>query len=265
MSKVSTGRIVSLVLVIVVLWFGITYLVVKCGPNVGESGGVKGDAFGAVNALFSGLALAGVIVAILLQSEELKLQRQELTETRTELRGQKEQLEAQVNASMQNEYDTRFLETLRLYMHRVSGVSIDSAVNGTLHGTAGLKYFCGYLSWNKKQQVGGRFQKTEDYLGHQILPAMQVLEVAFQMLSHSNACLFHVSLIKANCGLSDRLAFLHYVLDHSESTPVIGKAINDMAFFKGVTIPAVDVDLQNLTYKAFGLESWQSMGRNPPT
>lgn len=47
--------------------------------------GVIGDAFGAVNALFSGLAFAGVILALLLQTRDLQLQRQELEETRAEL------------------------------------------------------------------------------------------------------------------------------------------------------------------------------------
>lgn len=45
-----------------------------------------GDMFGAVNSLFSGLAFAGVIYAILLQRKELKMQRQELKMTRRELR-----------------------------------------------------------------------------------------------------------------------------------------------------------------------------------
>ncbi|MCA0450752.1 MAG: hypothetical protein LCH62_13440 [Proteobacteria bacterium] len=48
--------------------------------------GQFGDLFGAVNALFSGLAFAGVIVTILLQREELRLQRLELSQTREELR-----------------------------------------------------------------------------------------------------------------------------------------------------------------------------------
>ncbi len=47
--------------------------------------GQAGDLFGSINALFSGLALAGVIVAILLQSKELALQRKELKWTREEL------------------------------------------------------------------------------------------------------------------------------------------------------------------------------------
>ncbi len=48
--------------------------------------GTFGDSFGIVNALFSGLAFAGIIYTILLQRIELKLQRQELKETRLELK-----------------------------------------------------------------------------------------------------------------------------------------------------------------------------------
>lgn len=47
--------------------------------------GTFGDMFGAVNALFSGLAFAGLIYAVLLQRKELELQRRELELTRTEL------------------------------------------------------------------------------------------------------------------------------------------------------------------------------------
>jgi len=64
--------------------------------------GIFGDMFGAFNAFVSGLAMLGVIAAILLQrdqnrmqAQELKLQRQELELTREELRGQKEALEEQ--------------------------------------------------------------------------------------------------------------------------------------------------------------------------
>lgn len=46
--------------------------------------GTFGDTFGAINALFSGLAFAGVIVTILIQKSELKLQRDEMQNTRKE-------------------------------------------------------------------------------------------------------------------------------------------------------------------------------------
>lgn len=47
--------------------------------------GTFGDMFGAVNALFSGLAFAGIIYTITLQRQELSLQREELILTRNEL------------------------------------------------------------------------------------------------------------------------------------------------------------------------------------
>lgn len=61
--------------------------------------GQLGDTFGGFNAFVSGLAMLGVVGAILLQhaqlgmqAEELRLQREELEQTRFELRGQKEAL-----------------------------------------------------------------------------------------------------------------------------------------------------------------------------
>ncbi|MFT5725639.1 MAG: hypothetical protein ACI9JN_002765 [Bacteroidia bacterium] len=44
--------------------------------------GVIGDSFGAVNALFSGFAFAGVIITIVMQARELELQRNEIKETK---------------------------------------------------------------------------------------------------------------------------------------------------------------------------------------
>ena len=44
-----------------------------------------GDAFNILNTIFAGLALLGVIVAIVLQSRELALQRKEIASTRVEL------------------------------------------------------------------------------------------------------------------------------------------------------------------------------------
>ncbi len=69
----------------------ITMVLILCGIAIffsfdswGDRGSF-GDMFGSINALFSGLALAGVIYAILLQRKELSLQREELELTRKEL------------------------------------------------------------------------------------------------------------------------------------------------------------------------------------
>lgn len=50
--------------------------------------GIFGDKFGAINSLFSGLALGGIILSIRLQQKELSLQRKELADTRQEFKDQ---------------------------------------------------------------------------------------------------------------------------------------------------------------------------------
>jgi len=66
------------------------------------SRGQFGDMFGSVNALFSGLAFAGLICAIFLQRHELALQREELKLQREEMAKSREQLAAQAKVQKQN-------------------------------------------------------------------------------------------------------------------------------------------------------------------
>lgn len=82
----SKGLIlISLVALLVIcsLWI-LNYFLLKDESN--ENKEAFGNMFGPISALFSGLALAGVIITILLQSKELALQRLELKDTREELR-----------------------------------------------------------------------------------------------------------------------------------------------------------------------------------
>jgi len=88
----DNGFIVTAVIVTIViigLWF-VTYYALKDKPSTDR--GTFGDMFGSINALFSGLALTGIILTILLQRKELKLQRKELIDTRQEFKTQNETL-----------------------------------------------------------------------------------------------------------------------------------------------------------------------------
>lgn len=76
------------------MWFGIP-----------DSAGVFGDQFGSINALFSGLAFAGVIVSLFFQKHEIRLQREELTLQREELA---KSTEAQQKSSAALEERLRF-------------------------------------------------------------------------------------------------------------------------------------------------------------
>ena len=63
-----------------------------------EKPGQFGDTYGAINALFSGLAFAGVIATVLLQRRELKLQRDELQEARKVQERSQEALSTQAHS-----------------------------------------------------------------------------------------------------------------------------------------------------------------------
>lgn len=74
---------IAVLILILALWFGTIYAL-RDWTDAAKSS--FGDMFGSVNALFSGLALAGIILTILLQRKELSLQRKELQDTRQELK-----------------------------------------------------------------------------------------------------------------------------------------------------------------------------------
>lgn len=83
-----------------ILWsvgsIGTRYIAEHCFVvSEGDSAALYGDSFGAINALISALAFAGVIVTFYLQRKELDLQRQELKAQREEFTQQNKTLKLQ--------------------------------------------------------------------------------------------------------------------------------------------------------------------------
>jgi len=103
---------VIVTIAIIGLWT-LTYILLK---DLEEGArGTFGDMFGSVNALFSGLAFAGIILTILLQRKELKLQREELRSTRAEFETQNETLKLQ-------RFENTFFSILNLHHQIVSAI-----------------------------------------------------------------------------------------------------------------------------------------------
>jgi hypothetical protein len=84
-DDINYRPLVILFIVVFITWL-ISFVVVLATIKDWNARGNFGDSFGGINALFSGLAFAGIIYTILLQKKELTLQRQELADTRVELR-----------------------------------------------------------------------------------------------------------------------------------------------------------------------------------
>lgn len=98
--KLTKAIVLAIVLGVIVLWLGVPIAVDAFYTSHGRT--ARADAFGSVNALFAGLAFAGVIMAILLQTDQLRqqteqlvLQREELALQRADLALQREEMRLQ--------------------------------------------------------------------------------------------------------------------------------------------------------------------------
>lgn len=119
-KKDYTITIMSIVvgIIFIFLWIGFFYWNLDTKL---EHRAQIGDSFGSLNALFSALALAGVVVTIVLQSRELRLQRNELSETKKEFQIQNKTLTTQ-------RFENTFFSLLNLHHQIVEGMDFDQTI-----------------------------------------------------------------------------------------------------------------------------------------
>lgn len=134
---------------VVLLWLASWVLIDKFVPDAAR--GVFGDKFGSINSLFSGLAFAGLIYAILLQRIELKLQRRELELTRDELRGQRGEFEEQNKTLKRQRFENTFFQMLALHNDIINSMS-SGVGDGELRG----RYLLKSLSSQLIRRIGRR-------------------------------------------------------------------------------------------------------------
>ncbi|EGK02588.1 putative phage abortive infection protein [Dysgonomonas gadei] len=102
-KEFSIGYTIGIASIIcIILWVGGMFLTqwyanshFEVGATDGNKYALFGDSFGAVNALISAFAFAGVIVAIVIQRNELRLQRKDLELQRNEFSTQNKTLQLQ--------------------------------------------------------------------------------------------------------------------------------------------------------------------------
>ena len=146
-------------LVIIFLWGMSIIVLFWLFPDIGVRGQF-GDTFGAVNALFAGLAFAGIIFAIILQKKELELQRQELKETRDEIRGQKEQLEAQDRTLQKQNFENSFFQLLSFHNEIVNSLKAQEPGGQEVEGRRCFAVFLQRLAriYNKETNTSGQMK-----------------------------------------------------------------------------------------------------------
>ncbi|SKC53570.1 putative phage abortive infection protein [Ohtaekwangia koreensis] len=143
---------IILVKIVVALWLVCWICVLLYKENWTERGQF-GDMFGAVNALFSGLAFAGIIYTILLQREELKAQREELKLNREELQLTRQEFSRQSDTFIKDQFENTFFALIELHEVIISNIALGM-------GHAGRSYLVDYLN-SIRNTLGGMTDKVK--------------------------------------------------------------------------------------------------------
>ncbi|KZL12911.1 hypothetical protein [Pseudovibrio sp. Ad26] len=136
--------------------------------------GTFGDQFGAVNALFSGLALTGLVYGILQQQvtlnvarDELNIARHEATRTKTMLDEQREALEEQNRVNRKQAFESNLFELLRKNTE-VLEVATEGNPKSKFHNKGAIAFEVTLENYNHQVQsktVG--YEWTGFYTSHQ--------------------------------------------------------------------------------------------------
>lgn len=114
--------IIGLAIISFVILYGV---ILKFWPDADVNfTGPFGDSFGPLTSLFSGLAFCGIIVTIIMQREELRLQRREVERSTQVLRDQTDEFKVQVNLITHQNFDSTFFELIDLHGSQLDRLSI---------------------------------------------------------------------------------------------------------------------------------------------
>lgn len=129
-----------MILFVIGVWLG-SYWYIENHYPIYDVKGQVGDMFGAINALFSGLAFAGLIYAIYLQNKELKLQKEELWKTQEIAEEQEKALRSQAESQNLAVFQASFTQMLEIHFRLMDSYS-KNEINGSQHFNASLVNAC---------------------------------------------------------------------------------------------------------------------------
>lgn len=197
--------------------------------------------FGAINALFSGLAFGGIVYTILLQREELSAQRQELELTRQELKLTRVEFEKQnlvlKRQAFENTFfnllnsqrelterlETQSLETTGLI---IKGVYIFGTINSRIYQQADA-----YTTGTQEERIRKAFgDTTEHYLefsGSYLVSLNSLLQFIERSDFVESEMQFYFEIVGTKM-LFAELKFLKGYIDHFSSDSDVKRRIGNV-------------------------------------
>lgn len=221
--------------------------------------GQFGDMFGVLGAVFSGLAFAGLIVTLIqqhddlkLQRQDLRLQRQEIAQTNLELALQRKEMEEQNKTIMLQRFETTFFNMLKSLNEvrndiKYSGdFDLRTGTTKVIEGKGAIEriYQLGF-SLIKKHGYNDPFIKN--YMSHyfrHLIQTLKIIDVA-DFLSYQEKC-YYTEIVSSHMSLHEMCAFFYYCLsdEAKDKTKIL---VEKYALFKilnnGETIPKEELSL----------------------
>lgn len=240
-SKVKKTIIIAISGVFII--YGLSWISIAIFVDGWSDRGTFGDMFGAVNALFSGLAFAGIIVTLVLQIQELGHQREELMLTRVELKGQKDQLSLQNKAMIHQNFDNTFFQLLRLHNEIVNAINISktsieqagaahrNVTNIISSGRNCFEIFYSEMKADNSPQHEEYFESEQAKLGHYFRNLYHIIK--FVSNSDVENKEFYTSLIRAQLSTYE-LLLLFYSCVSKYGLEKFKPLVEEYAFFKNM-------------------------------
>ena len=146
-QKARVWPVIVALLVAVALWLANLWY----GYRIeGANRGLFGDMFGAVNALFSGMAFVGVIYAITMQRHEIAIAKAEIKYTKTILDKQQEQLILQNNETNKQAFESTYFQLVRLFTEITNQIDLQKIGKSGTMVTKGKDAFPVFLDRFRK-------------------------------------------------------------------------------------------------------------------
>lgn len=131
----SWGKYIIWACIFVVVIMAIANIIISYSFPKMDERGQFGDMFGVLNALFSGLAFAGLIITIRQQHIDLGYQWQTIKQTHDEMERQTKEFEIQNRTLKRQQFDNTFFELLRMLQSIVEGLelNVEYSQNGAIY------------------------------------------------------------------------------------------------------------------------------------
>ncbi|HQY44224.1 MAG TPA: putative phage abortive infection protein [Paracoccaceae bacterium] len=158
--------------IVAMLVFLVMYVnyVIMSGENE-TTRGTFGDMFGFSNALFSGLAFAGIFYAFWLQRSEIRISKDELERTKILIEKQQEQINRQIEDGKILSFEQSFFKQIELLNTIISGIESHSynqaiGIDRRTIGRDVISFLVIRLTENLRPDYEGFYERNGNKIGH---------------------------------------------------------------------------------------------------